>query len=103
MLGNKCDLDGDMREVSKDEGEQWVESYIDDLDEDEDIDIKYMEVSAKSGLNVQKLFEEISHKLLMRYNKAIGLSKDGYLPKQALSFDYNESQRASAQRKGLMR
>ena len=92
IVGNKCDLD-DVREVSTEEGQEWVESYKEDLDEDEDIDLKFMEVSAKSGLNIQILFEEISKKLLMKYNKSIGISKDGYLPKQALSYDFNQSQR----------
>ena len=81
IIGNKCDLSNDEREVTAEEGELWVEQYKEDLDEDEDIDIKFMEVSAKSGVNIQKLFEEISQKLLLRYNKAVGISKDGYLPK----------------------
>ena len=103
IIGNKADLSESERQVSAEEGEEWVEAYKEDLEDDEDIDLKFMEVSAKSGVNIQQLFEEISQKLLMRYNKAIGISKDGYLPKQALSFDYNESQRASAHRKGMMR
>ena len=81
IIGNKSDLNESEREVTPEEGELWVEQYKEDLEEDEDIDIKFMEVSAKSGVNIQKLFEEISQKLLMRYNKAIGISKDGYLPK----------------------
>lgn len=60
IIGNKCDLRDDEREVSHEEGEQWVEQYKEDLDDDEDIDIKFMEVSAKSGMNIQKLFEEIA-------------------------------------------
>ena len=103
IVGNKSDLDEDQREVSPEEGQEWVESYVEELDDDEEIDIQFMEVSAKSGINIQILFEDISKKLLLKYNKASGISKDGYLPKQALSFDYNESQRASAQRKGMMR
>ena len=51
IIGNKCDLSNE-REVSTEEGQEWVESYKEDLDEDEDIDLKYMEVSAKSGLNI---------------------------------------------------
>lgn len=60
---------------------EWVQSYVEELDDDEEIDIKHMEVSAKSGLKIQELFEEISKKLLLKYNKAAGISKDGYLPK----------------------
>jgi len=60
---------------------EWVQSYVEELDDDEEIDIKHMEVSAKSGLNIQQLFEEISKKLLLKYNKDAGISKDGYLPK----------------------
>lgn len=81
IIGNKSDLGETEREVTAEEGELWVEQYKEDLEDDEDIDLKFMEVSAKSGFNIQKLFEEISQKLLMRYNKAIGISKDGYLPK----------------------
>lgn len=81
IVGNKADLSESERQVSAEEGEEWVEAYKEDLEDDEDIDLKFMEVSAKSGLNIQQLFEEISQKLLMRYNKAIGISKDGYLPK----------------------
>lgn len=40
------------------------------MEDEEEIDIKFMEVSAKSGLNIPALFDEISKKLLMRFNKA---------------------------------
>ena len=54
---------------------------MEELDDDEEIDLKFMEVSAKTGVNIQSLFDEISQKLLVRHNKAAGISKDGYLPK----------------------
>lgn len=44
------------------EGYQWVEEYKEE--EDDDIDIKFIEVSAKNGTNINILFEEISVKLL---------------------------------------
>ena len=37
IIGNKCDLD-DEREVSTEEGQEWVESYKEELDEDEEIE-----------------------------------------------------------------
>lgn len=81
VIGNKCDLHEDSREVTPEEGQEWVESYKEELEDDEEIDLKFMEVSAKSGVNIQTLFDEISKKLLLKYNKAAGISKDGYLPK----------------------
>ena len=38
------------------------------IDDGEDIDIEYMEVSAKDGINIQELFEIITIKLLKRGN-----------------------------------
>ncbi len=55
MIGNKCDLDEeDSREVPFEEGERWVHEYKEEMVEDggEDIDIEYMEVSAKEGTNI---------------------------------------------------
>ena len=89
IIGNKSDLSEDLRQVTPEEGLEWVEAYKEELDEDEEIDLKFMEVSAKTGLNIQQLFDEVSRKLLIKYNKAAGISKDGYLPKQNLSYDYN--------------
>ena len=60
IIGNKCDLNDDDREVTTEEGQEWVDSYKDELDDDEEIDLKFMEVSAKSGVNIQALFDEIS-------------------------------------------
>ena len=39
------------RQVKYEEGEQWVREYIDDC-EDEDIELHFMEVSAKNGTNI---------------------------------------------------
>ena len=52
VIGNKCDLDESDREVSVAEGEQWVEQYKEDLEDDEEIDLKFLEVSAKSGVGI---------------------------------------------------
>lgn len=68
IVGNKCDLDeDDEREVPYEEGYQWVEEYKEE--EDDDIDIKFIEVSAKNGININILFEEISVKLLDKHEK----------------------------------
>ena len=37
------------------------------------MDIKFLEVSAKEGTNINALFEEMSVKLLERHNKATGM------------------------------
>ena len=81
IIANKCDLDHGKREVTPQEGQEWVNNYKEELEDDEEIDIKFMEVSAKNGTNIQALFEDVSQNLLLKYNKAIGISKDGYLPK----------------------
>jgi len=97
IIGNKCDLDeDDEREVSYEEGEQWVEDYKEEFCEQEDeIDIKFVEVSAKEGTNINSLFEEISVKLLERHNKALGLKKGAKVmpndPAQNLSYNYNQA------------
>ena len=76
VIGNKCDLDDDDREVSYEEGQNWVKEYKQEVEEEESIDIKFLEVSAKEGTNINALFEEISVKLLERHNKAMGLKGD---------------------------
>ena len=53
-----------------------MEDYKEEFCEQEDeIDIKFVEVSAKEGTNINSLFDEISVKLLERHNKALGLKK----------------------------
>ena len=55
MIGNKCDLDEeDAREVPFEEGERWVREYKEEMIEDggDEIDIEFMEVSAKDGTNI---------------------------------------------------
>ena len=52
IIGNKCDLSDDDRDVTREEGQEWVDSYKEDLDDDEEIDLKFMEVSAKTGFNI---------------------------------------------------
>ena len=52
VIGNKCDLNDDDRDVTREEGQEWVVSYKEDLDDDEEIDLKFMEVSAKTGFNI---------------------------------------------------
>ena len=77
IIGNKCDLDeDDEREVSYEEGEQWVEDYKEEFcDDDNVIDITFLEVSAKEGTNINHLFDEIATKLLTRHGKLPGAGK----------------------------
>ena len=42
---------------------------MDELDDDDEIQIKFVEVSAKMGTNINALFEEVSVKLLERYHQ----------------------------------
>ena len=96
MVGNKCDIDEEEeREVTFDEGLQWVKDYVED--DEEDIDINFIEVSAKEGTNITTLFDEICMKLLERHNKAKsiggGVNKGKYVladPTQNISMAYKE-------------
>ena len=58
IIANKTDLNEEEREVTKEEGQEWVQEFKDE--EEEPIDITFMEVSAKSGNNIQPLFSEIT-------------------------------------------
>ena len=53
------------------EGEQWIADYKEESPEN-NIDIKYMEVSAKEGTNIGILFDEIASKLLEKHVKLFG-------------------------------
>lgn len=94
MVGNKCDIDEEEeREVTFEEGLQWVKDYVED--DDEDIDINFIEVSAKEGTNIATLFDEICMKLLERHNKAKSgaIGKGKYVladPTQNISMAYKE-------------
>ena len=59
------------------EAQAWVEEYK--QDEDDFIDIKFMEVSAKEGLNIDELFEDISKRLLERHLTQGGTTKTKYV------------------------
>ena len=78
VIGNKCDLDeDDQREVSYEEGFQWVEEVKEEADDY--IDITFMEVSAKTGINIDKLFDDISLKLAKRHFKQIAAGKQNQI------------------------
>ena len=65
LIGNKCDLDDDERAVTFEEAKEWVDEF---KEEEEDfINISFMEVSAKDGTNVNELFDDIAKKLLDRH------------------------------------
>lgn len=90
VIGNKMDIDEqDEREVAQEEGEQWIKDIKED--EDEFIDITFMEVSAKQGTNVEILFDQIAKRLLERHKAIIGSGKCNILrdPTQNISQAYN--------------
>ena len=58
LVGNKCDLE-DNREVLKEDGEELAKK----------LKIKFMEVSAKTGENVEKLFKTLFEDVYEKYNK----------------------------------
>ena len=69
LIGNKCDLKGSEREVDYEEGEQWADDYSAEMldKEGKEIDIEFMEVSAKEGTNIHELFNSIADKLIDKY------------------------------------
>jgi small GTP-binding protein len=56
LAGNKCDLEG-MREVSFEEGEKLAESWGNCV---------FMETSAKSVINIEEMFEEVTRQVLRK-------------------------------------
>ena len=50
LIGNKCDLNEEDRAVTSEEAQEWVDDFRED--EEEFIEISFMEVSAKDGTNV---------------------------------------------------
>ena len=69
LVGNKCDLPDTQREVDYEEGEQWAEDYRDEMldKEGQDIDIEFLEVSAKDGTNITELFNSVGEKIINKY------------------------------------
>ena len=58
LVGNKCDLE-DNREVLKEDGEELAKK----------LNIQFMEVSAKTGENIEKLFQTLIEEVYENYNK----------------------------------
>lgn len=56
LVGNKCDLEG-QREVSTDEGEDLAKSWG---------DCCFMEASAKTFVNIEEIFEEVTRQVLRK-------------------------------------
>ncbi|XP_020790221.2 ras-related protein Rab-8B-like [Boleophthalmus pectinirostris] len=57
ILGNNCDLD-DKRQVSKESGEKLATDY----------GLKFLEISAKSGINVEEAFFTLARDIMTRLN-----------------------------------
>ena len=60
MIGNKCDL-VEEREVSREEAEQLAKQ----------LGLKYFETSAKSGSNVEAIFEELAKDMIHKETKPL--------------------------------
>ncbi len=69
ILGNKVDLE-EQRQVSQEEVNQYVENLKKRFSK-ESIEIKYLETSAKTGLNVEEAFETLGS-AIFSYLKAKG-------------------------------
>eukprot|EP00356_Strombidium_inclinatum_P014528 CAMPEP_0170492536 /NCGR_PEP_ID=MMETSP0208-20121228/12399_1 /TAXON_ID=197538 /ORGANISM="Strombidium inclinatum, Strain S3" /LENGTH=195 /DNA_ID=CAMNT_0010768291 /DNA_START=6 /DNA_END=593 /DNA_ORIENTATION=+ len=66
VVGNKSDLD-DEREVTYEEGAAFIEEYKEN--QEDEPNIKFVEVSAKEGTNISAMFESISVELLEAHNE----------------------------------
>ncbi|CAD8096323.1 unnamed protein product [Paramecium primaurelia] len=68
IVGNKTDLN-EYRQVSQKEGMQFAKQY----------NFEYYETSAKSGLNVNKVFEYLAQKIVQKVNSGeIDICKENY-------------------------
>lgn len=56
LIGNKCDLES-MREVSYEQGEELAKAWG---------DCAFMETSAKSFINIDEAFEEVTRQVLRK-------------------------------------
>jgi GTPase SAR1 family protein len=64
LVGNKADLESD-RKVSKEKGEKQAEEW----------NCPWLESSAKTGQNIDKIFKDITRLILIKSGSALG--KDG--------------------------
>jgi len=80
LVGNKFDLI-EMREVSKEDIDEFVSTNK----------IKYIEVSAKTGININKSFEEIAKMIIDNKELDSSLKKLKYSPKKSISLGENKN------------
>lgn len=80
------------------EGEQWCEDYREEMIDREgtDVDIEFMEVSAKDGTNIFELFHAIAEKLIEKYDVSNGIKVERGSEKARLSYDLKEEERQKA-------
>ena len=79
LVGNKIDLSSD-RGVTKEEGENYAKKY----------DMKYYEVSAKTGEGVNELIEDISNSLIKSKLIENQNRKNGWIEKiKKLNYYFN--------------
>ena len=94
LIGNKCDLNDGERQVDFEEGEQWCEDYREEMidREGKDVDIEYMEVSAKEGTNIFVLFHHIAERLVEKYDVHNGIKVERGSEKARISYNLKEEQ-----------
>ena len=88
LIGNKSDLEEE-RVISKEQGEKMKNDYGFDL---------FMETSAKTGFNAQKLFVEAGKILYEEYNDINSLTKESEIFECTMTLDsldttFNENNR----------
>ena len=76
------------------EGEQWCEDYREEMidREGKDVDIEYMEVSAKEGTNIFELFHHIAERLVEKYDVHNGIKVERGSEKARISYNLKEEQ-----------
>lgn len=62
LIGNKCDVNGDCREVREEEGHHLAEF----------LGCQYLETSAKLGMNVMEIFEQLVRRLRENVGRNLG-------------------------------
>ena len=90
VIGNKSDLD-DQRQVSTQEGVDFVRNLQEEINEEGDgppPTVVFMEVSAKTGQNINEVFSDITEKLSKRFD--INKMRNMTMKKERLSFDYDQ-------------
>ena len=85
IVGNKCDIEENLREVGFEEGKEYAENK----------GYKFFETSAKTGQGIKEAFEEIFNQLFVALEPEITGEKDEHRNGEVLSSKKSKSNRRS--------